>query len=165
MPRFSPEQVPNALQEQIYREMLKGMLDKEPMDWHGNQFREHFYARPQGEMQYGSIDVPVVNERMQQSGTFDDSRSQQQTRTDRRRWEDAYLYSKPNAVIPFHQNNPPAFRDEFEGIGDAVGNTTMSRMYNQMPNQLNRYPMMEMPPPDQSQQMDQLMQFYTNEDI
>jgi len=165
MPRFGAEQVPNALQEQIYREMMQqALFNKEPMDPYGQEFSEFNTARPGDEFAYGSINEPVVNQRMQAPGDFNDTKTAQQANRDRRMREEAYLYSKIPTVNPLHQNNPPAFRHEF---GDASpAGTPLQRMYQDvMPQQLPRYPMQVMPTPFDSPEMEQLQSFYSGEDI
>ena len=168
MPRFNAEQIPNALKEQMLRRLLdKELLDKRPMvgwDVNTDEFSQEFSPRPQGEMQYGSINEPVVNQRMQQGRGFDDTKSAQQANRDRRMREEAYLYSKTPMTNPLHYNNPPAFRHEF-GAATPAG-TPLQRLYQDvMPQQLPRYPMMVMPPTDDSPEMEQLQSFYSGEDI
>lgn len=169
MPRFNAEQIPNALKEQMWREQLGQMMfDKRPVvGWDENveEFNSDYPSDyvPPGPNEFVGQDMgPYQMLRPQQR--MNDTKTQQQVDKENRARAEAYAYSRTPMYSPLHQNNPE--RPSDNEIGDLPPNTgPMNRLYERMPPDIPRYPGMAMPAPDESQQMQQLMQFYTNEDI
>jgi hypothetical protein len=165
MPRFGAENIPNALKEQFLREIYReGMFNNDPMNRYPQEFEQDNYIRGP-EMQYGSINEPVRNERIQ-GGVYDDTKSDAQGRKDSRRRAEGYAYSKTPELVPLHRNQSP-IQDEQSEIIPPMTRNSLRDAYNQLPqgNPNIQYPGTVMPDPFSSPQMDQLMQFYTNEDI
>jgi hypothetical protein len=169
MPRFGAEGIPNALKELMWRQELDNLMFNElPLTEHGGiedrlnrsmGRRRNEYAR----RQYGS---PGAVDEIRPGARFDDSKTEAQKSRDSRAMQESYLYSKPDALNPLHYNNPPSSIDMEAMIGNSPpGTRPMNRAYNEMPPNIQRYPGMVMPPPDESMQMDQLMQFYTDEGV
>jgi hypothetical protein len=180
MPRFGADSIRNAIKEQLFRELAKdGMMDKEPMSGIANplgrqQFGE-FVPRPRGEMQYGSINEFVQNERPRK---YDDTQTEQQRRSTNIDTMDKMDKSQIYMMRPHQYNDPISQELQFPppaALGWSSGNA-MRDAYMNLPEQgPPKYPMQVMPAPSydeqfQSQQgggamMDQLLQFYSNEGI